>query len=59
MSKRKDRIVRLIELDARARVAALANSYPHAQPEQREEIMAGIEFERWLADTCAFCLEKD
>jgi hypothetical protein len=59
MSKRKDRIVRLIELDAWARVAALANSYPHAQPEQREEIMAGIEFERWLADTYAFCLEKD
>ena len=59
MSKQKDRIVRLIELDARARVAALANSYPHARPEEREEIMAGIQFERWLADTCAFCLEKD
>ncbi len=59
MSKRKDRIVRLIEFDARARVAALANSYPHTRPEEREEIMAGIQFERWLADTCAFCLEKD
>lgn len=59
MNKRKDRIVRLVELDARARVAALANSYPHARPEEREEIMAGIQFERWLADTCAFCLEKD
>ena len=59
MSQLKDRIVRLIELDARARVAALARSYPQAQPEEREEIMAGIEFERWLADTCAFCLEKD
>ena len=59
MSQLKDRIVRLIELDARARVAALASSYPHARPEKRDEIMAGIEFERWLADTCAFCLEKD
>ena len=57
MSKLKDQIVRLIEQDARARVAELASSYPHAQPEEREEIMAGIEFERWLADTCAFCLE--
>ena len=59
MGKLKDQIVRLIEQDARARVAKLTNSYPHALPEQREEIMAGIEFEGWLADTCAFCLEKD
>ena len=59
MSQLRDRIVQLIELDARARVAALASSYPRARPEKREEIMAGIEFEQWLADTCAFCLEKD
>ena len=57
MSKLKDQIVRLIEQDARARVAALASSYPHARPEEREEIMAGIEFERWLAETCHICLE--
>ena len=57
MSKLKDQIVRLIEQDARARVATLASSYPHARPEEREEIMAGIEFERWLAETCRICLE--
>jgi len=57
MSKLKDQIVRLIEQDARARVATLASSYPHARPEEREEIMAGIEFERWLAETCHICLE--
>ena len=59
MSKLKDQIVRLIEQDARARVATMARRYPHARGEQREEVMAGIEFEQWLADTCAFCLEKD
>jgi hypothetical protein len=59
MSELKDQIVRLIEQDARARVAALASSCPHAGPEEREEILAGIEFEQWMADTCAFCLEKD
>ncbi len=59
MSELKDQIVRLIEQDARAKVAALASSYPHARPEEREEILAGIEFEQWLADTCTFCLEKD
>ena len=59
MSQLKDQIVQLIEQDARDRVAALASSYPHARPEEREEIVAGIEFEQWMADTCAFCLEKD
>ena len=59
MSKLKDQIVRLIEQDARARVAAMTSSYPHAKPQEREEIIAGIEFEQWLADTCAFCLTKD
>jgi hypothetical protein len=59
MSELKDQIVRLIEQDAKARAAALARSYPHARGEEQEEIMAGIEFEQWLADTCDFCLEKD
>ena len=59
MSKLKDQIIRLIERDARTKVAALARSYPPAGPEEREEILAGIEFEQWMADTCAFCLEKD
>jgi hypothetical protein len=59
MSKLKDQIIRLIKQDARARVAALAGCYADAGPEEREEILAGIEFEQWLADSCAFCLEKD
>ena len=59
MSELKNQIVRLIELDARARVAALAHSYPHARADRREEIVAGIESEQWLAGTCAFCLERD
>jgi hypothetical protein len=57
MSELKDQIVRLIEQDAMARVAAMARSYPHAGPEEQEEILAGIEFEQWLADTCRLCLE--
>lgn len=57
MSRLKEQIVRLIEQNAWARVASLANRYPHARPEEREEIMAGIEIERWLAETCRECLE--
>ncbi len=59
MGKLKDQIVRLIGQDAQARVAALKRVYPHGGPEEREGILAGIKFEQWMADTCAFCLEKD
>jgi len=57
MSILKRQIVRLIEQNARGRLATLANRYPHARPEEREEIMAGIEIERWLAEACHECLE--
>ena len=57
MTKWKDRIIRCIEQNARRRVAKLASSYLRARPEEREAIMAGIELERWLADSCCECLE--
>ena len=56
MTQWKDRIIRCIEQNARQRTAELASSYLRARPEEREAIMAGIEFERWLADTCRECL---
>ena len=51
----KYQVLRLIELKARRRVAKLAGSYLRAKPEQREAIMAGIDIERWLAETCREC----
>ena len=57
MAEWKRRIVQRIEQNARQRMAVLANSYLQAKPEQREEIQAGIEIERWLAGTCRECLE--
>jgi len=57
MSEEKKRILREIEQKARQRMAKLANSYLHVPPEQREEIQAGIEIERWLAETCREGLE--
>lgn len=48
----KDKIVHMIEKKARAKVASLAGEYVRAKPEQREEIQAGIQFEKWLADVC-------
>jgi hypothetical protein len=57
MTERKKRILQRIEQKARLRMAQLANSYLHVPPEQREQVHAGIEIERWLAETCRECLE--
>ena len=58
MSKLKDQIIRLIEQNAKRKVAVLASEYVRAKPEEREAIQAGIEIERWLADTCQECLDR-
>jgi len=52
MTEWKKRMLWRIEQKAHQRMAKLANSYLHVPPEQREEIQAGIEIERWLAETC-------
>jgi len=57
MTEWKKRILRRIKQNARERVAKLASSYLQAEPEEREEIQAGIEIERWLAETCRECLQ--
>ena len=57
MSKLKNQILQLIQQKARGKVAALAGEYVRAKPEEREEIHAGIEIERWLAETCDECLD--
>jgi hypothetical protein len=57
MTMLKDEMLWLIHQDSVRRVAAMANQYPHALPEEREAILAGLEFERWLAETCQECLD--
>ena len=37
----------------------IKGSVARAASEDREEILAALEFEKWLAETCAVCLEKD
>jgi hypothetical protein len=57
MSKLKDQILQLIQKNAARKVATLAGEYCRAKPEEREEIQAGIRFERWLAEACHESLE--
>ncbi|MHC4728572.1 MAG: hypothetical protein ACYS17_15235 [Planctomycetota bacterium] len=56
MSKLKNQIIRLIQQKAHRKVAALAGEYVRAKPEEKEAIQAGIQIERWLADSCRECL---
>ena len=56
MNQLKRCILRIIGQKAAARAAALSREYIKANPEDREAIVAGIDFERWLSETCELCL---
>jgi len=59
MTESKEPIIRLIEQNARRKVAELAGQYLQAPPEDRETIQSGIEIEKWLADSCRETLEEE
>ena len=56
MGELKDRIIRLIEQNAAKKVSDLAGEYVRAKPEEKEAIIAAIEVERCLAESCQECL---
>ena len=59
MGELKDQMIRLIQYKAEQDAAELAGEFARAASKDREEILAALEFEKWLAETCAVCLEKD
>ena len=59
MSELKDQLVTLIQYKAEQDAAELAGEFARAASEDREEILAALEFKKWMAETCAVCLEKD
>ena len=59
MSEFKDQIIALIQYKAEQDAAELADEFARAASEEKEDILAALEFEKWLAETCAICLEKD
>ena len=59
MSELKDQIIALIQYKAEQDGAELAGEFARAASEEKEETLAALEFEKWLAETCALCLEKD
>lgn len=54
----KDQIVRLIGDDAERQVARLAGEFARAASEEKEDLLAALEFQRWLAETCWECLDN-
>ncbi len=42
--------------NAAARAAALSREYINARPGEKEAIVAGIDFERWLSESVQECL---
>jgi len=52
MTKLQDQMLRIIQQNAARKIALLANQYVRAGPSEKEAIQAGIEIERWFAQTC-------
>jgi len=56
MNTLKRQILRQIGQKSAARAAALSRQYVGARPGEREAIIAGIDFERWMSQICELCL---
>ena len=56
MSKLKDRIIQRIGQNAHEKVGDFSREFVSAKSEDKEEILAGMEFYRDLADMCDECL---
>ncbi len=52
----KDQIIRIIQFDARAKAGHFASQLVQSEPQEKEAILAGLEFEKWLEQCCRECL---
>ena len=52
MNAKKEILLRLVKLKAEQEAADLANEFVRSAQEEREAILAGLEFEKWLAESC-------
>lgn len=56
--KIKEQMVELIGASARQRVGKLAGELVRSPSQEREDILAEMEFQRWLAESCDDALRK-
>ena len=57
MTGLKDQMLKIIAANSTALMADLADEFVRAPAEEKEAIAAGIDFERWLKDTCRVSLD--
>ena len=56
MNVLKINLLRIVRQKAAERAAALSREYINAKPWEKEAIVAGINFEKWLSQACDMCL---
>jgi len=56
MRSAKDLILAVMATRARRRTAQLACHLIRADPDDKELVLAELEFQRWLAESCRDCL---
>lgn len=56
MAKIKEQIVRIIQSNAGRKATDFARQFVRAAPEEKELILAALDFERWLQQCCQECL---
>jgi hypothetical protein len=59
MENAKDLMIQAIEAKARGRVTQLSYRLLRASPREQDLILAELEFQHWLAETCELGLERN
>ena len=55
MRENKNALLWAIEVRAARRLGRLAGALVRAESEDKEPILADLEFQRWLAESCLYC----
>ena len=58
MRSKKDIMVEIIRQKSQRETAQLAGEFARAASEEKEEILAAMEIERWLAEICSEALDN-
>ena len=52
----KDMLLASVEIKTRRRTAQLAYRLIQARPQDKELVLAELQFQQWLAESCRHCL---
>ena len=58
MMSKKDILLEQIRRKSQREAARLAGEFARAASEEKEAILAALEIEKWLAESCAECLDS-